>query len=69
MRRALLFLFVILMLAALTLGRVDSITGCGIKPIKPIVPVGCKDLIANCICVEGPDHLQHCHWEWLCVPR
>ena len=24
--------------------------GCGIKPIKPIPPIGCKDLVAQCRC-------------------
>jgi hypothetical protein len=42
----------------------DSV-GCGIKPIKPIPPVGCKDLKGQCVC----DQNGHCWWEWVCVPE
>ena len=39
-------------------------SGCGIKPIKPIPPIGCKDLRAVCTCdSEGKD----CWWEWVCT--
>lgn len=37
--------------------------GCGIMPIKPIPPVGCKDLVAECICTST----TNCHYEWRCV--
>lgn len=37
---------------------------CGIVPIKPIPPLGCKDLRAECVCdARG----QNCHWDWVCV--
>ncbi|MCC6344277.1 MAG: hypothetical protein IT166_18900 [Bryobacterales bacterium] len=40
--------------------------GCGIKPIKPITPIGCKDLVAQCTCdAQG----NRCHWQWICVKR
>jgi hypothetical protein len=40
--------------------------GCGIKPIKPIPPIGCKDLVARCQCdAKG----KNCVWVWDCVPR
>ena len=38
--------------------------GCGIVPIKPITPIGCKDLVAQCRCDSKG---QNCHWEWVCV--
>jgi hypothetical protein len=38
--------------------------GCSIEPIKPLPPVGCKDLIAQCVC----DAKAECHWQWVCVP-
>ena len=41
-------------------------SGCGLKPLKPLVPLGCKDLVAQCRCdARG----QSCRWEWVCVPR
>lgn len=37
---------------------------CGVMPVKPVTPVGCKDLKAECVCdARG----NNCHWEWLCV--
>lgn len=39
---------------------------CGIVPIKPIPPIGCKDLRPECVCsANGND----CHWEWVCAPE
>jgi hypothetical protein len=40
--------------------------GCGIKPIeiKPIPPVGCKDMVQVCVC----DKRGNCEWQWACVP-
>jgi hypothetical protein len=36
---------------------------CGVKPIKPIPPLGCKDLCAQCQCnATGTD----CNWVWVC---
>jgi hypothetical protein len=37
---------------------------CGIVPIKPIPPIGCKDLEPQCVCDQ---HGQNCHWTWVCV--
>ena len=37
--------------------------GCGIQPIKPIPPIGCKDVTPQCVC----DQNGNCHWEWVCV--
>ena len=39
--------------------------GCGLLPLKPLPPIGCKDMTAVCVCDRnGTD----CHWEWICVP-
>ncbi len=36
---------------------------CGLKPLKPIPPLGCKDLCAQCQCnATGSD----CRWVWIC---
>ena len=40
-----------------------SAAGCGIRPIKPIPPIGRKDLYAECRCNRDGD----CYWEWVCV--
>jgi hypothetical protein len=37
---------------------------CGIVPIKPIVPIGCKDLVAVCHCDQSG---YNCRWVWECV--
>ncbi len=37
--------------------------GCGIVPIKPIPPIGCNDMCAQCQCdARG----QNCSWVWVC---
>ena len=38
--------------------------GCGLTPLKPLPPLGCRDLIPQCSC-DGSG--QNCHWEWICV--
>lgn len=38
----------------------------GIKPIKPIKPIGCKDLVLMCTCDSDG---TNCRWEWVCVGR
>jgi hypothetical protein len=41
-------------------------SGCGLKPLKPLPPLGCKDLVAECRCDSDG---RNCRWEWVCVPR
>lgn len=36
---------------------------CGLTPLKPLPPLGCKDLLAVCIC----DEQGRCRWQWQCV--
>lgn len=37
---------------------------CAIKPIKPIPPIGCRDLTPQCV----SDNSGHGYWTWICVP-
>lgn len=37
---------------------------CGLKPLRPVPPVGCKDLAASCQCDSKG---KNCHWVWTCV--
>ena len=40
-----------------------GVGSCGIMPIKPIPPIGCTDLCAQCQCnADGSD----CRWVWNC---
>lgn len=39
--------------------------GCGIIPLSPVAPLGCKRLDPVCVCDEKG---CNCHWEWHCVP-
>jgi hypothetical protein len=39
------------------------VAGCGIEPIKPIPPIGCRDTVARCVC----DQRGNCYWEWVCI--
>ena len=41
-------------------------SGCGVVPVKPVVPVGCKDLKPQCVCDQ---HGKNCAWQWVCVPN
>lgn len=44
--------------------RAARADGCGLEPLKPLVPLGCKDLAPVCTCDSNGDH---CHWDWICV--
>ena len=37
---------------------------CGVVPVKPVTPVGCKDLRAQCQCDTNG---TNCRWVWVCV--
>lgn len=57
----------VLLLMALTAQAPNvSAAGCGIVPIKPIPPIGCKDLKPECVCDSTG---QKCSWVWKCVTR
>ncbi len=58
-----------LALWALALNGASSVAraqiGCGIEPIalKPIPPIGCRDMVHQCACTAG----GACYWVWVCV--
>ena len=60
----------VLFVIAVTLGlacqstSVEAASGCGFVPIKPLVPIGCSDLVPRCQCDEKG---QKCHYIWVCV--
>ena len=42
----------------------SATNGCPIKPLKPIIPLYCKDLKPECVCdAQG----KNCKWQWICV--
>lgn len=58
-----LLLIVMILLASLN-SRTVYASGCGLVPLKPLVPLGCKDLRPECVCDSKG---ENCHWEWICV--
>lgn len=45
-------------------GPVEAGRCIGVKPIKPIKPIGCKELELLCTCdAQG----NRCDWEWVCI--
>ena len=59
------YALIIAALFSLTVLLLHAQEGCVILPIKPIPPIGCRDLAPQCVCdADGHD----CHIEWVCVP-
>ena len=51
-------------LVLLTPARSQSYGNCGFRPLKPLLPLGCTDLVPVCECdARG----NHCGWRWICV--
>jgi len=48
---------------ALFTAVVPEAAGCGLKPLKPLPPLGCRDLVAQCVM----DASGHGSWQWICV--
>lgn len=64
MKRAILLAITALLFMA---GQTSvSAASCAIEPpsVKPVPPVGCKDMIHECICNSQG---QNCQWVWVCV--
>ena len=40
------------------------ILACGFVPIRPIPPIGCRDMRPVCECDSSG---QNCRWIWICV--
>jgi hypothetical protein len=65
MRKAQITLCIALALALAFSAPAVCATGCGLRPIKPITPLGCSDLVAQCQCDEDG---KNCTWTWVCIP-
>ena len=67
--KRLVLIIMVMVLAILASGMlstpVTAQSGCGLKPLKPLRPLGCKDLVAECRCDSQG---KNCRWEWVCVP-
>jgi hypothetical protein len=37
--------------------------GCGVAPVQPPAPLGCKSMLPTCVCDVKGD----CHWEFICA--
>lgn len=37
---------------------------CGLVPLKPLTPLGCKDLAPVCVCDSAG---KNCRYSWVCV--
>lgn len=59
--RVILALVVLLLAGSIWAGPI--LAQCGFVPLKPIPPIGCKDLIPQCVCNSS----GQCWWEWICV--
>jgi hypothetical protein len=64
MRTLLFAVFVTLALALVAVPTPVCAGGCGMKPMKPMVPMGCRDLAPVCMCDSRGDN---CRWQWQCV--
>jgi hypothetical protein len=54
----------LLFFLALPSAEIVRAQGCGLQPLKPLIPLGCKDLVPQCSCDANG---KNCHWEWTCV--
>jgi hypothetical protein len=41
----------------------STVYACGIKPIRPIKPIGCGVQVAICFCDSNG---FNCRWQWVC---
>jgi hypothetical protein len=67
MRRLLTLVGVVTVLVLAHPASVCAQAGCGLTPLKPLLPLGCKDLLPRCQCVST-DTGTTCRWVWDCVP-
>ena len=66
MKLALLFAAALLLALSNSHTVSAQLSGCGLKPLKPLVPLGCADLVAQCVCDQKG---KSCRWTWVCVPK
>lgn len=53
----------LIVLSAVLFGTESANGQCAIHPIKPIPPLGCKDVRPECVSNENGES----HWTWICV--
>lgn len=56
-------LLILAVLCAASLGTAVC-ESCGIVPIAPIPPIGCKSMRPVCVCDSSG---KKCVWQWQCV--
>ena len=62
------YLLAVLGLCLLTVSAPEPVcanASCGLMPLKPLIPLGCKDITPQCQC----DANGSCAWVWVCVKR
>lgn len=63
-RKLVLMLVVVGATLAVGRARLASADGCGLLPLKPLPPLGCRDLEPVCECDASG---RNCSWRWVCV--
>jgi hypothetical protein len=63
MTRRLMFALALSAAIWLTPTEPAAANGCGLAPLPPLPPIGCRAMRPTCIC----DALGNCHWEYECV--
>lgn len=59
------FLLISTSILAFAIGPAPICGGdCGVMPVKPVVPVGCRDIKPACVCDAAG---RKCAWQWRCV--
>ena len=60
-----LAILVVMIWGAWAMAPTEACAGsCGIKPIRPIPPIGCRsEMVAQCVCDSNG---QNCNWQWVC---
>ena len=53
-----------LLVIGVLIAEMSTAASCGISPIKPIPPIGCRDLRLICNCDSAG---QNCTYSWRCV--
>jgi hypothetical protein len=63
-RQGMIWLALTLLALSLSAPEVCATGGCGLRPLKPLTPLGCADLKPECHCdADG----KNCVWAWICV--
>jgi len=57
-------MLVAIMVWAAVLPTAEVLADCGVAPVTPVAPPGCRDLRPRCVC----DQSGNCYWEFDCIP-